>query len=128
MIRPSLLVIMGIAAAGVTASAQSLQAVRPLAGYVCMRLNVPRNQIVSRDLNIPVYAEPSQSSEKVGQASAALIVRSPLHVESGFAEILFPDGRRAWIQKTLLRPYATPEAPEAHCTPAIMSNGRIGFE
>jgi hypothetical protein len=109
------------------AVAQGLTAVNPIPGYICMRLNLPRDQIVSRSLNIPVYSQPSSSSALIGQASAAMIVKSPIHDENGFAEILFLDGRHAWIQQNLLRPYATPEAPKASCTPSIMSNGRPGF-
>jgi hypothetical protein len=109
------------------AHSQFLTAVKPIPGYVCMRLNLPRDKIVSRDLDVPIFAEPSLRAPKIGQAAATLIVRSPMRVENGFAEILFLDGRVAWIQKDLLRPYATPEAPDAHCTPSIMSNGRPGF-
>ena len=109
------------------ASAQGLTAVRPLQGYSCMRLKLTPEQVVDRNLQIPVYTAPSTSSPKVGNASAIVIVRTPLHVENGLAEVLFLDGRQGWLSRELLRPYATAEFPNAQCTPSIMSNGRPGF-
>jgi hypothetical protein len=103
------------------------QCIRPIPGYVCMRLNLSREQMLARPFNVPVFAEPSSTSGKVGQASATVITKSPLHVQNGFAEILFLDGRIAWIPVNLLGPYATPANPNAHCTPSIMSDGKPGF-
>ena len=117
------------AAVGVPAGAgaQGLTAVRPIPGYTCMRLNLSAEQMMDRNLSVPVLTEPSAQSARIGEASATLIVREPMHVQNGFAEILFLDGRKAWIRRELLRPYATPAAPNARCTPSIMSNGRPGF-
>jgi len=108
-------------------SAQPALTGKPIPGYVCMRLNLSREQMTSRQFNVPVYAGPSEASERVGQASAVMIVRSPANVENGFAELLFFNGRRGWLQRSLLRPYKTIEAPNATCTPEILPNGRIGF-
>ena len=110
-----------------TAQAQYLTAVRPIPGYVCMRLNLPREQVLSRDLDVPIYQGPSASSPRLGSATAALIVKSPMVVSNGFAEVLFLDGRPGWILATLLGPYATPGNPNARCTPSFISNGRPGF-
>jgi hypothetical protein len=109
------------------ALSQGLTVIRPIPGYVCMRLNLSREQMLARPFNVPVFAEPSSTSGKVGQASATVITKSPLHVQNGFAEILFLDGRIAWIPVNLLGPYATPANPNAHCTPSIMSDGKPGF-
>lgn len=114
--------------AGTVAShAQGLTAVRPLPGYSCMRLGLSAEQM--RDPNkLPVvHSGPSRESGALGVASAVVIVRSPMNVQGGMAEMLFLDGRTGWIDAQLLRPYATPAAPNAHCTPSIMSNGRPGF-
>ena len=107
--------------------AQGLTAVKPLPGYACMRLKLTHEQVADRNLQIPVFVGPSVSSGKLGNASAIVLVRAPLRVENGFAEILFPDGRTAWLSRDLLEPYATSEFPNAHCTPSLMSNGKPGF-
>ncbi len=93
-----------------------------------MRLNLPREQMVRRDLNVPIYAAPNIQSARIGNASAALIVKSPVNAENGFVQLLFFNGQEGWIQGALLKPYATPEIPNARCTPAVLSNGRIGFD
>lgn len=116
-----------LVAVSVPVQAQYLTAIKPLAGYACMRLNLPREQLLSPDLDVPVYQEPSTSSPRLGKAAAALIVRSPMIVRDGFAEMLFLDGRVGWVSASVLGPYATPSNPNARCTPSMMSNGRPGF-
>lgn len=118
----------GLSVAAVAAAqAQYLSAVRPLTGYVCMRLNLPREQLLSPDLDVPIFQSPSTSSPRLGKAAAALIVKSPIVVRDGLAEILFLDGRVGWVSASVLGPYATPANPNARCTPSMMSNGRPGF-
>lgn len=119
-------VLLGIAGASVS-SAQPLTAVRPLDGYACMRLNLPREQMVSRTLNAPIFAEPSSSSRQISQASAVVITRSPMNIRNGFAEVLTLDGKPGWFPERLLGPYATASNPGAHCAPVLMSDGRPGF-
>lgn len=123
----SLLVGFAVFALATGASAQGLRAVKPIPGYMCMRLKLTHEQVVDRSFAVPVFVGPSASSGRLGNASAIVIVKSPLHTENGFAEILFPNGRPGWITKDVLAPYATTEYPNAHCTPSVMSNGRIGF-
>ena len=123
----SLLTITSIVVLALPANAQFLTAVKPLPGYVCGRLNMPPDQVINPSFNVPVFSGPSDSSSKVGQASAALIVKSPLHVQNGFAEILLLDGRPGWLPANLIGPYATAAIPNARCTPSLMSNGRPGF-
>lgn len=110
-----------------SASAQRLTAVRPLDGYVCMRLNLPREQMVSHSLNAPIFAQPSSSSQQVSQASTAVITRSPMVIQNGFAEVLTLDGKQGWFPAKMLGQYATPANPNARCTPVLMSDGRPGF-
>ena len=77
--------------------AEGLHAVRPLAGYACMMLNLTDAQMRDNSLVVPVYAGPSTTSGRVGNASAIVIARSPLHIVNGFAEMLFPNGATVWI-------------------------------
>ncbi len=109
------------------ALSQGLTVIRPIPGYVCMRLNLTREQLIARPFNVLVFAEPSYGNDKIGQASATIIARSPMHVQNGFAEILFLDGRTAWIPADVLEPYVTSANPNAHCTPSMMSDGKPGF-
>ena len=119
--------LLAIALPGVATRAQGLKAVRPLPGYACMVLNLTQQQMLDDTLHVPVYAEPSPSSSKVGDAAAVVIATSPLNVVRGFGEVLFPDGRQGWVEAKMLRPYSSASSPGAHCTPSLMSNGRPGF-
>ncbi len=110
-----------------TAQGQPVTVVRPIPGFACMRLNLPREQIISRDLDVPVYAGPSVQSPRAGSAFATMIVHSPMNIQNGFAQLMLLNGREVWIQQDLLKPFATPEAPNSRCTPSVLSNGRIGF-
>ena len=107
--------------------AEGLHAVRPLAGYACMMLNLSDQQMRDNALEVPVYAGPSTASGRVGNASAIVIAKSPLHVVDGLAEILFPSGATVWIEAKMLRAYHSESNPKAHCTPSLMSNGKPGL-
>ena len=107
--------------------AEGLHAVRPLAGYACMMLNLSDAQMRDNSLVVPVYAGPSTTSGRVGNASAIVIAKSPLHIVNGFAEMLFPNGATVWIDAKMLRPYHSESNPTAHCTPSLMSNGKPGL-
>ena len=113
--------------ASTSGHSQSLKAVAPLGGYVCMILNLTNDQLRDNSLTVPVFNGPAASSGKAGVASALLIVKSPLHVQNGFAETLFPDGRTVWIEANMLRPYKSESNPDARCTPSMMSDGKPGF-
>ena len=119
----------GIACLSIATSvhSQSLKAVAPLSGYACMILNLTNDQLRDNSVTVPVFNGPSASSGKAGVASALLIVKSPLHLQNGFAETLFPDGRTVWIPANMLRPYKSEGNPNAHCTPSMMSDGKPGF-
>ena len=106
---------------------QSLKTVAPLDGYVCMILNLTHDQLRDNHLTVPVFKGPAVSSGKAGMASALLIAKWPLHIQNGFAETLFPDGRTVWIEADMLRPYKSESNPDARCTPSMMSDGKPGF-
>jgi len=107
--------------------AEGLHAVHPIAGYACMMLNLTDAQMKDNSLVVPVYAGPSTTSGRVGNASAIVIAKSPLHIVNGFAEMLFPNGAAVWIDAKMLRPYHSESNPTAHCTPSLMSNGKPGL-
>ena len=112
---------------GQRTKAEGLHAVRPLAGYACMMLNLTDAQMRDKSLVVPVYAGPSTTGGRVGNASAIVIAKSPLHIVNGFAEMLFPNGATVWIDAKMLRPYHSDNNPNAHCTPSLMSNGKPGL-
>ncbi|MHB0698700.1 hypothetical protein [Roseomonas mucosa] len=116
----------------VTASAQ--QGRRPLSvtghiqGYSCMMLTLTNEQLMVFENLPPIYSEPSASSQKIGVGSASMIVASPMRVQNGFAQILHMDGRPGWIKANMLEPWVNTNSPSTRCTPAMMSNGRPGFD
>ena len=116
-----------LTAVSLATNAQGLRPVSPLQGYSCMMLKLTTDQIRSNSVTVPVYNGPSTSSGEAGIASAILIVKSPLNIQNGFAESLFPDGRTVWIKADWLQPYRSASNPNARCTPSMMSNGRPGF-
>ena len=115
-----------VAATG-SAQAEHLKAVKPLDGYACMDLNLTEAQLRDNSVTVPILSGPSPDAPWGGNASAIVIVRAPLHVVNGYAEILKLDGQPGWIAADKLKPYASVSNPNAHCTPSVMSNGRPGF-
>ena len=67
--------------------AEGLRAVSPLQGYSCMMLRLSNEQIRSNAVTVPVYNGPSSATGEAGIASAVLIVKAPLHIQNGFAEV-----------------------------------------
>lgn len=110
------------------ANAQPITVVRTIPGFACLRLNLPREEMISGTINAPVFSAPSPQAPRIGTASAVMIVKTPMNVSNGFVQILFFNGQEGWMQKELLKSYNTPELPNGHCTPAVLSNGRIGFD
>src|SRR6516165_3299426 len=71
--------------------------------WLCV--NLTDAQMRDNSLVVPVYAGPSTASVRLGNASAIVIAKSPLHVVNNFAEILFPTGATVWVEAKMLRPY-----------------------
>jgi len=109
------------------AEAQGIHAVRPLAGYACMMLNLTEQQLMDASARVPARTAPDAASPAVGWAAATVAVRGPFHVVNGFAEALFPSGATVWIESAKLRPYRSDGDPAARCVPSEMSNGKPGF-
>jgi hypothetical protein len=113
---------------GINASAESLHSVRLLAGYECKMLKLTEDQSLSQSTRIPVRIEPSPDAQIVGIASGQMAVRQDAEPTNGFLEAINLSGRKVWVAADALTDYHSRSDPNATCKPAIMSNGRIGFE
>ena len=110
-----------------SAWAAGLEVVGHVPGYQCMKLNVTDKQLSSRNHDNPrILAAPVRNAPAITEASSDLIVAAPLNVVNGYAEVLGFDGTQAWIAAKAIKPW-TSSLP-ATCTPAMMSNGRLGFD
>jgi len=107
--------------------AQPVTVDRPLDGYSCALLNVPDAQM--RDpqwAGVPILTAPSPSAPRGTMASGIVVIRNPAHVVGGFAEVLQRTGKPGWIEAGKIVPYKSKSHANATCTPALLSNGRIG--
>jgi hypothetical protein len=115
-----------------TVSAASAQGIpvtisKRLAGWQCMAL---ASDYTTQGANAPlppVYAGPESSAPQVGTAGGVLIVPDPLHPTNGRTEMIWPNGKRVWIDVKLVTPWHSLNDPAAVCHPALLSNGRYGF-
>lgn len=108
------------------ADAQSVTAVKPVTGFICMNLAMTHDQAVDRSFSVPVYASPSLQAQRVGSADAVPFIKAPLRPDQKFQEMLWVNGQAAWIETKWLEPWSSPAHPSAVCAPWLMSNGRIG--
>jgi hypothetical protein len=120
--------VLGLAAVFAHAAhAQEVRAVRTLDGYVCMNLNLPdarmRDPAAPR---VPIREAPRANAAVGTLATPIVITKSPEHVVDGFAEVLQLTGKPGWIEAKMIVPYRSASDPFAHCTPSLLSNGRIG--
>jgi hypothetical protein len=109
------------------AFAEYLTAVKPIPGYVCMRLKITREQALNKSFTVPVLTQPSPGASQIGSASIVPFIKAPFDPSKAFQQMLTLDGKQGWIETKWLMPYETPERPNAHCTPSIMSDGRPGI-
>ena len=108
-----------------TAHAQGVRAVKPLPGLVCM---LTTSEGVRSFADLPqVKAEPSVSSATIGLAGSIVFAKVPRHEVNGFVEITHMDGHAGWLPANQLRPYRSTSNPSAHCTPSLMSDGKLGI-
>jgi hypothetical protein len=99
-----------------------------LPGYACMALNLPSAEMMNPDILVPIYSNPTSSSNQIGRASAIIIVSSPLVLTNGYARVLHLNGKTGWIFQKYIKTWVSPGGTGDHCYPALLSNGRIGFE
>ncbi len=111
--------------AGLSVHAESLHAIRPLPGYVCMQLALTPSQLTDPKIGVPVRDSPTRTAKIVGYAANTVIVQEQL--TAGFRRVLQPTGDAGWIEAGYLRPWSNPFAPTSKCSPAIMSDGKPGF-
>ena len=97
-------------------------------GYRCMSLNLTDAQMADPSIMVEIKSSPNASAPNVGTASALVITSAPMKVENGFARVLHLNGKTGWIPTNDLKPWRPADGGKTTCTPAVMSNGRIGFD
>jgi hypothetical protein len=123
-----LLVLALLAPTSWSASAQGLQAVRPLPGYTCMQLANPPPPTLDPTKGVPVRNAPSRSAPVASWSPFIVLVPLPLAATEGFLQAMFADKHTGWIAASDLKPWSTPYKQNQHCFPSVMSNGTVGFD
>ena len=100
---------------------------RPIPGYKCMMLDLTEQQSMDPSVHIQVRSGPSNSAPAIGWASSVVVVKQPATPVGGYLEMLFSNGREAWIAAKQVRPFKSVSAPSAQCFPVILSNGLVGI-
>ena len=96
-------------------------------GYECMLLRDGFQEATADQLP-RVRAEPRANAPVVGIATISVIVKSPHVARNGYREVMHLDGRPGWVDQKVLVPWINDNAPGVRCVPAMMSNGRPGFD
>jgi len=113
---------------GGLAHAQGLHAVRPLPGYVCMKLALSPEEFSDLTKAVPVRDTPSLSVRIAGWLPSVVVMPVPQQPTSGFLQVVFADSRRGWVQAVAIKPWSSIYNPDQRCIPSVMSNGLIGFD
>ena len=93
----------------------------------CMTLNLAPQQMADPSVDIPVRATPRTDAPTIGSTGATVIVREG-SLTNGFVEVMLANGRTGWMEANSLRPWAPRPGTQATCRPAVLSNGRFGFD
>jgi len=112
---------------GSSAADAPVTAVRELPSYRCMALNLSHQQMMDPSIEVPVLSQPVSTASQIGFALPTVAAKEPLTVTNGFIEVLFPSGQQGWVMRSYLRPWRPAAGTTAHCIPAWLSNGRLGF-
>jgi hypothetical protein len=119
--------IFGLVAAGAFASyprAEPVHAVRPIDGYVCMRLNVTEAEVLNpRGTGIFILTAPRPDAAHGTTAPGVVFAREPEHRVDGYLEVLQLTGQPGWIAADKVKPFEK----TLRCVPSVLSNGRIGI-
>ena len=96
-------------------------------GYECMGLRAGPPDETWDDLP-RVLAQPQNGAPEIGIATDSVIVKLPHVLRNGYLEVMHMDGRPGWLPAKVLEPWINKNAPGVRCQPAMMSNGRPGFD
>lgn len=105
-----------------------VHAVQFLPGWQCMALAAAYGPNGISASPAPVYAGPGAGAPRVGGGAGVIIVPSPVAAENGRTVMIWPNGKKVWIDVNQLTPWHSLSNPNASCHPALMSNGRYGFK
>jgi hypothetical protein len=101
--------------------------VKVLPGWQCMALSSSYGPNGTNAPPAPVYAGPDSGSPKVGMGAGVIIVPDPMAPQNGRTVMIWPNGKKVWIDASVLTRWHSISNPEARCQPALLSNGRYGF-
>jgi hypothetical protein len=130
MSRVTLVIAFAILSSG-TALAQSYKpvtAVKILKGWQCMALASSYGPGGYSAPPAPVFAGPGSAARKVGTGAGVIIVPAPLSVQDGRTVMIWPNGKKVWIDVSQLTRWHSLSNPRATCEPSLMSNGRYGYK
>jgi len=99
-----------------------------LVGYKCMMLAQQWDGEGPVPPPVPVYNGPGPGSAQVGIAGGTVIVPVSGAPVGGRISMVFPDGRKVWIDASQIVPCRAKADPTAACRPVLLSNGRYGTD
>src|SRR4029077_10764095 len=119
--------VLGLIAAGAlvpAVNAQPVYAVRPIDGYICMKLNVTEAEVLNpRGTGIFILTAPRPDAARGTTAPGVVVVRDPQHRVGRYLEVLQLTGQPGWIAADKVKPFEK----TLRCVPSVLSNGRIGI-
>jgi hypothetical protein len=130
MSKVTLIIAFAILSSG-TALAQSYKpvtVVKILKGWQCMALASSYGPGGYSATPAPVFAGPGSAARKVGTGAGVIIVPAPLTLQDGRTVMIWPNGKKVWIDVSQLTHWHSLSNPRAACEPALMSNGRYGYK
>lgn len=105
---------------------QGLTAVRPVQGLKCMSLDPASLAETNQDALPPVLQTPESNAARIGYPTSVVFVKTPIHEQNGFIEMVRLNGQLGWIAANHLQPWRPLNGGSATCTPSLMSNGKLG--
>jgi hypothetical protein len=93
-----------------------------------MALNLTERQMMDPSVRVPIRSAPSTEAPVTGNAIATVVAAAPVVQKSGYVKVLQLDGRIGWIEAGYLKPWVNPGGNGQRCFPAVLTNGRIGFD
>jgi hypothetical protein len=99
-----------------------------LVGYKCMMLAQQWSGEGPMPPPVPVYGGPDAGAQQVGIAGGTVIVPVSTQPVDGRVSMIFPNGRKVWIEASENVPWHAKADPSATCRPVLLSNGRYGTD